>query len=80
VREVYLFGSFARGEVHEGSDVDLMIIGDFTGRIFDRIGMVLDMTELPIEPLVYTPAELEEMKASGNPFITEVLRTALRLV
>lgn len=80
VQEVFLFGSFARGEIHEGSDIDLLIVGDFTGRIFDRIGAVLDMTELPIEPLVYTPAEFDSMKASGNPFIAEVLKTAVRLV
>ncbi len=26
---VYVFGSFARGEIHEGSDIDLIVVGDF---------------------------------------------------
>ncbi len=79
VREVYLFGSFAKNEIHEGSDIDLLIIGDFKERFFDRIGNILDLTDLPIEPLVYTTEEFEELKQSENPFITGVLKTAIRL-
>jgi predicted nucleotidyltransferase len=79
VTEVYLYGSFARGEIHEGSDIDLFIIGDFPERFFDRIGKVLDLTDLPVEPLVYTKEEFDEMKSSGNPFITEALKTSIRL-
>ncbi len=79
VREVYLYGSFAKQEIHEGSDIDLLIIGDFKERFFERIGIILDLTDLPIEPLVYTPKEFEELKASDNPFINEVLKTAIRL-
>lgn len=79
VREVYLYGSFAKGEVHEGSDIDLLIIGDFTERFFDRIGKILDLTDLPIEPLVYTVDEFEEFKKSQNPFILEILKTAILL-
>ena len=79
VREVYLFGSFAKNKIHEGSDIDLLIIGDFKERFFDRIGNILDLTDLPIEPLVYTTEEFEELKQSENPFITGVLKTAIRL-
>ena len=79
VMEVYLYGSFARGEIHEGSDIDLLIIGDFKERFFDRIGKVLELTDLPIEPLVYTVEEFEEMKKAQNPFIIEVLKTAVKL-
>jgi predicted nucleotidyltransferase len=79
VREVYLFGSFATGEIHEGSDIDLLIIGDFKERFFDRIGKIFELTDLPIEPLVYTVKEFEELKNSQNPFITEVLKTVIRL-
>ena len=79
VKEVYLYGSFAKGEIHEGSDIDLLIVGDFKERLFDRIGKIFDLTNLPIEPLVYTVEEFEELKKSRNPFITEVLKTAIRL-
>jgi predicted nucleotidyltransferase len=79
VREVYLYGSFAKGEVHEGSDLDLLIIGDFNERFFERIGKILDLTDLPIEPLVYRVEEFEELKKSENPFIREALKTAIKL-
>lgn len=76
---VYMFGSFAKGEIHEGSDIDLIVVGDFKERFIERIGKIIEMTDLPIEPLVYTKEEFEEMKKS-NPFIIEVLRTAKKLV
>jgi uncharacterized protein len=79
VREVYLYGSFVKGEVHEGSDIDMLVIGDFQERLFERIGKILDFTDLPVEPLAYTPEEFEEMKKSGNPFITEIMKTAVRI-
>ena len=79
VREVYLFGSFVTGELHEGSDIDMLIIGDFRERLFERIGKILDLTDLPVEPFVYTTEEFEEMKNTGNPFITEILKTAVRV-
>jgi len=34
IKEVYLFGSFAKGEVHEASDIDLIIVGDFKEKFF----------------------------------------------
>ncbi|MDI6714655.1 MAG: nucleotidyltransferase domain-containing protein [Thermodesulfovibrio sp.] len=79
VKEVYLYGSFAKNEIHEGSDIDLIIIGDFKERFFDRIGKILELTDLPIEPIVYTPEEFDELNKSQNPFITEVLKTAIKL-
>ncbi len=79
VKDVYLYGSFAKGEIHEGSDIDLLIIGDFKERFFERIGKILDLTDLPIEPIVYTTEEFEELKNSQTPFIIEALKTAIRL-
>ena len=76
--KVYLYGSFARGEIHEGSDIDLMIVGDFKERFFERIGKILEMTDLPVEPLVYSIKEFEGMREE-NSFIKEVMREAVRL-
>ncbi|MHA1369587.1 MAG: nucleotidyltransferase domain-containing protein [Promethearchaeota archaeon] len=80
VEQVYLFGSFAKNQVHEGSDIDIIIVGDFKERILDRVGKILDLTDLPIEPLVCNREEFKEMILQGNPFITEVLKYAKRLV
>lgn len=79
IEKIYLYGSFARGEIHEGSDIDLPIIGDFRERFFERIGLILGLTGLPIEPLVYIREELQQPRTSQNPFIEEILRTGVEL-
>ena len=79
VHKVYLFGSFARAEIHEGSDIDLLIIGNFDERIFERIGKVLDLTDLPIQPLVYTEEEFDMLQESGSPLVEEILKSGIRI-
>ncbi|MFO7794606.1 MAG: nucleotidyltransferase domain-containing protein [Promethearchaeia archaeon] len=75
---IYLFGSFAKKKIHEGSDIDLIIVGDFKEPFLKRIEKVLDLTDLPIEPLVYTNQEFKEMVDNKNPLITEVLKTGIK--
>lgn len=74
IKKIYLFGSVARNDFNEGSDIDLAIIGDFKERFLDRADRILEMTELPIEPLCYTEQEFEEMRRRGNPFVKEILK------
>lgn len=75
-KKVILHGSFARGDHHEGSDVDLIIIKDTQDRFADRIEKVLEFCtgEVAVQPLVYTEAELERMLAEGNSFVQTALR------
>jgi hypothetical protein len=77
-----LFGSFAKGDYHENSDVDLVIVGDFKGRIFERIGEVLTYAPdgLEIEPFVYTPEEFKTMQENNNPFILNALSTGIEII
>lgn len=79
IKAIYLYGSFAKGEIHEGSDIDLVIVGDFKERFPYRIGKILELTHLPIEPLVYTKEEFQKMVDDENPFIKEVLKTGKML-
>ena len=80
IKNIYLYGSFATGEIHEGSDIDLIIIGDFKERFFDRIGKILRMTDLPIEPLVYTESEFKGMLENGNPFLKDIIEKGRKLI
>ena len=79
VDAVYVFGSYARGELHEGSDIDMLVIGEIPGRFHERIGRVLELTSLPVEPLVYTPAEAAQLRAEDNPLIIRALTESQRL-
>ena len=74
---VLLFGSLARGDVHEGSDIDLIVVGDFSGRFHERPGAVLELTDLPVEPLCYTPDEFAAMLSDENPFILAALEEGI---
>lgn len=75
--KVVLFGSYARGDFHEDSDVDLFIVCDTEQRVFDRVERALELvnTRMAIEPLVYTPAEVEQMRARRSSFLAEIEST-----
>ncbi|MBI4288026.1 MAG: nucleotidyltransferase domain-containing protein [Chloroflexi bacterium] len=70
-----MFGSFATGDIHEGSDVDICVVADFKEDFLDRIKVLMDLNDLglPLEPVGYTPAEFGTMQESGNSFIGEVV-------
>ena len=72
---VILFGSHARGEVREDSDVDLLIIGPFEGRSVDKsveIRMKL-RPQFPVDLLVRTPEKVRERIRMGDDFIREIV-------
>jgi len=73
---VILFGSFARRDINEGSDVDVLVIAAFEEPFLERIKLLLELNDgigLPLEPIGYTPEELKRMREGGNRFIQEVL-------
>jgi hypothetical protein len=79
VSAIILYGSFSRGDFHEGSDVDLIVVGDFRERFHKRAAAILDLTDLPVEPICYTDEEFAEMVRSGNPFILQALAEGVRV-
>jgi len=73
---IVVFGSFARGDTHEGSDLDLIVVKETEDRFLDRIGRVRDACldiDIDVQPLVYTPAEIQAMLAGGNSFLETTL-------
>jgi len=72
---ILLFGSFATGDINEGSDIDILVVADFKEPFLDRIRTLMDMNtfKIPVEPVGYTPEEFTQMRKRKNPFIMEVL-------
>lgn len=70
---VYVFGSFARGDAREDSDVDLLVVelesfGEGRSRLQEtnRIYRSLSSFGVPADILLYSVDEFEKWKASTN--------------
>lgn len=73
--KVILFGSFAYGKPKASSDIDMLIVKKTKKRKIDRIKEVLFLvdSDLPFEPLVYTPKEIKQRLSLGDFFIEKVM-------
>lgn len=70
---VILFGSFARGDYAESSDIDILVVLRSDLDWFDR------QHEIGMDALIYTPKELQKMFAENNGFILDVLEDGIIL-
>ncbi len=80
--QVYLFGSWARGEEDELSDLDVVVIKHTTAPFFDRlreVGALLPTDLGAVDVLVYTPEEFAVMRKDGNAF-AEMIAEEARLI
>jgi len=79
--KILLFGSFAYGNPRSDSDIDLLIVKNTRKRIFERIKDVIMMVDsnYPIEPLVYTPREIEKRLSMGDFFMNEITTRGIPL-
>lgn len=80
IRQVFLFGSYAKGNSNEWSDIDLALVSEiFEGvRIQDRkkirsitLSISSEIEVLPYRPNDFTP---------DDPFVKEILETGVRIV
>lgn len=76
VEKILLFGSAARGDADEYSDVDLIIIKRTTERFVRRLQSV-PLLPVAADIFVYTPEEFQEMQEQENPFILGALQDAV---
>ncbi|MFZ7094766.1 nucleotidyltransferase domain-containing protein [Luteimonas dalianensis] len=72
----WVFGSLARGMEGEGSDIDLMVLGDVGfAELVRAVNPLQDSLRREINPVLYTPAEFRRRMESGDGFAREVLNT-----
>jgi len=63
-----LYGSYARGDFHAGSDIDVLVIAEsLPAHPLHRAELLYTEVQGSLEPKGYTPAEWYEMLARRNP-------------
>ena len=79
-QRILLFGSWARGEEDELSDLDVVVIKETTSPFLDRLrqaGSLLPADLGGVDILVYTPDEFAMMQSQGNAFAEMIAEEAL---
>lgn len=80
IQQAYLFGSYARGNADEWSDIDLALVTDhFIGDCFDFRFMLTKLArsiDPDIEPHPYLTSEFNE----SNPVVKEILKACVRVI
>ena len=80
LKELYLFGSYAKGNPHEDSDIDIAVVSDdFTGDTYDDQLALMKLrydVDLRIEPHPF----LTEDFTDENPFAYEIMHTGIQIV
>lgn len=73
--KIILFGSFASGVMHEGSDLDLVIIKDTSRRPIDRQVEVYGLVkpEVGVDLFIYTPQEFRDLESMGFSLVKEMV-------
>jgi len=70
-----IFGSAARGELRNDSDVDLLVVGDTPfATIVEALGPAQERLGREINPTVYPAPEFRAKLLEGHHFLTRVLR------
>ncbi len=81
---VILFGSYARGEETEDSDVDILVISPTKERMIERMTSVSKIIRdlrngLPISPIVLTPEEFSQKIAIEDALIQTITEEGIIL-
>ena len=78
LRQVVLFGSYARNEQRQWSDIDVALVADeFIGFGFQDVGLIGDVSSqapfVDIEAHTFSPEQFTDW----NPFVQEIKRTGI---
>lgn len=73
--KVILFGSYANGQAHSDSDVDLFVIMNFVGRAPQQAYEIRRAIpkSFPLDLIVRRPQDVEQRLEMGDLFIRDVL-------
>ena len=80
IKEAILFGSYARGNYQEWSDIDIALVSDvFVGNRIDDKDKIRKITlsiSSELEVIPFSPHDFNLQ----NPFVKEILKTGIKMV
>lgn len=80
VRSLYLFGSYAKGNPQEYSDIDIAVVSDnFEGKRFwdrEKLGKYIIRTSCDLEVHPFRTEDFTE----DDPFVKEIIKTGQKVV
>jgi predicted nucleotidyltransferase len=75
ISQAFIYGSFAKGEEREGSDIDLLIIGKADeDKLIEEIDKLERKLQREINYAIYGKEDFNKKKKEGNPFILDILK------
>lgn len=77
---IILFGSYAKGSAHLGSDIDLLIVADLQGdpvAHLRRARQLVSDSFPPVDINLCTPEELDSAERASSPFLLSILGKGL---
>lgn len=76
----WVVGSVARGDFHDGSDIDVVIVAPgLPAHPLARLELLYRAAPPRVEPKGYTPDEWETERVRGNPIVLEALTLGVPL-
>jgi len=75
ISQAFVYGSFAKGEEREGSDIDLLIIGKVDeDKLIEDIDKLERKLQREINYAIYEKVDFNKKKKEGNSFILDILK------
>jgi predicted nucleotidyltransferase len=75
IDRAFIYGSFAKREEREGSDIDLLIIGEVNeDKLIEVISNVERKLQREINYAIYGKEDFNKKKKEGNSFISDILK------
>ena len=73
ISQAFIYGSFAKKEEKEGSDIDLLIIGEVDeDKLIEEIGKLERKLQREINYAIYEKEDFKKKKEEGNSFILDI--------
>lgn len=75
IQAAFVYGSFAQGKEHKGSDIDVCIVGKATfGDIVSVLSLAQQSLGREVNPTVYPPEEFRSRLEADNHFLKSIMK------